>query len=110
MSKFTHLDETGQLRMVNVGDKAETWRRATAACRIIVGPKVFPLLQAGRLPKGDVWAAARLAGIMAAKNTAQLIPLCHSLPLTFVEVDFTLEPQDWAVRIRPRSRLRPAPG
>ena len=58
MSEFTHLDETGQLRMVDVGDKAETRRQATAACRVIVGPKVFPLLQAGRLPKGDVWAAA----------------------------------------------------
>ncbi|MCX5892537.1 MAG: cyclic pyranopterin monophosphate synthase MoaC [Deltaproteobacteria bacterium] len=104
MSEFTHLDETGQLRMVDVGDKPETWRRATATCRVIVGPKVFPLLQAGRLPKGDVWAAARLAGIMAAKNTAQLIPLCHTLPLTGVEVDFTLEPQEWAVSIQTRVR------
>ncbi len=51
MSKFTHLDETGQLRMVNVGDKAETRRRATAACRIIVGPKVFPLLRPAAFPK-----------------------------------------------------------
>ncbi|MFI5331424.1 MAG: cyclic pyranopterin monophosphate synthase MoaC [Desulfobaccales bacterium] len=104
MSEFTHLDETGQLRMVDVGDKAETRRQATAACRVIVGPKVFPLLQAGRLPKGDVWAAARLAGIMAAKNTAQLIPLCHTLPLTGVEVDFSLEPREWAVLIRARAR------
>jgi len=104
MSDFTHLDETGQLRMVDVGDKAETQRRAAAACRVVVGPKVFPLLQAGRLPKGDVWAAARLAGIMAAKNTAQLIPLCHTLPLTGVEVDFTLEPGEWAVLIRTRVR------
>lgn len=104
MSEFTHLDETGQLRMVDVGDKAETRRQATAACRVIVGPKVFPLLQAGRLPKGDVWAAARLAGILAAKNTAQLIPLCHTLPLTGVEVDFSLEPQEWAVLIQARAR------
>ncbi|MCL4500260.1 MAG: cyclic pyranopterin monophosphate synthase MoaC [Deltaproteobacteria bacterium] len=104
MSEFTHLDETGQLRMVDVGDKAETHRQATAACRVIVGPKIFPLLQAGRLPKGDVWAAARLAGIMAAKNTAQLIPLCHTLPLTGVEVDFSLEPKDWAVSIQARAR------
>ena len=104
MSEFTHLDETGQLRMVDVGDKAETRRQATAACRVIVGPKVFPLLQAGRLPKGDVWAAARLAGIMAAKNTAQLIPLCHTLPLTGVEVDFSLEPREWAVLIQARAR------
>ena len=104
MTEFTHLDDTGQLRMVDVGDKAETRRQATAACRVIVGPKVFPLLQAGRLPKGDVWAAARLAGIMAAKNTAQLIPLCHTLPLTGVEVNFSLEPQEWAVLIQARAR------
>jgi len=100
MIDFTHLDETGQLRMVDVGHKPETSRRATAACRIRVGPKVYPLLEAGRLPKGDVWAAARLAGIMAAKNTAQLIPLCHPLPLNQVEVDFQLEPGEWAVLIK----------
>lgn len=104
MSEFTHLDETGQMRMVDVGDKPETWRQAAAACRVIVGPKVFPLLQAGRLPKGDVWAAARLAGIMAAKNTAQLIPLCHPLSLNGVDIDFSLEPQEWAVLIQARAR------
>ncbi len=104
MNKFTHLDANGQLRMVDVGDKPETERRATAACRIVVGPKVFPLLESGRLPKGDVWAAARLAGIMAAKNTWQLIPLCHSLPLSGVEVDFALEPRERAVLIEARVR------
>jgi len=104
MSNFTHLDETGQLRMVDVGEKAETRRFAMAACRVMVGPKVFPLLQAGRLPKGDVWAAARLAGIMAAKNTAQLIPLCHTLPLSGVDIDFTPEPEQCAVLIRARVR------
>ena len=110
MSDFTHLDETGQLRMVDVGDKAETWRIATAACRVLVGPKVFPLLQAGRLPKGDVWAAARLAGIMAAKNTAQLIPLCHTLPLTGVEIDFSLVPEETTVVIQARVRTRARTG
>ena len=104
MSDFTHLDETGQLRMVDVGDKAETRRYASAACRVVVGPKVFPLLQAGRLPKGDVWAAARLAGIMAAKNTAQLIPLCHTLPLSGVDIDFTPEPEQCSVLIQTRVR------
>jgi len=104
MSDFTHLDETGQMRMVDVGDKPETRRQATAACRVIVGPKVFPLLQAGRLPKGDVWAAARLAGIMASKNTAQLIPLCHPLPLNLVQVDFNLDQAEWAVLIQARVR------
>jgi cyclic pyranopterin phosphate synthase len=100
MNSFTHLDESGQMRMVDVGDKPETLRQATAVCRVVVGPKVFPLLVAGRLPKGDVWAAARLAGIMAAKNTSQLIPLCHPLPLTGIEIDFTPEPKEGAVAIR----------
>ena len=104
MNSFTHLDEHGQMRMVDVGDKPETVRRATAACRVVVGPKVYPLLLAGTLPKGDVWAAARLAGIMAAKNTAQLIPLCHPLPLTGVEVDFVPEPEAEAVSVRTRVR------
>jgi cyclic pyranopterin phosphate synthase len=104
MNSFTHLDESGQVRMVDVGDKPETLRRATASCRVVVGPKVFPLLLAGRLPKGDVWAAARLAGIMAAKNTSQLIPLCHPLPLTGIDIDFTPEPEEWAVAIQARVR------
>ena len=99
MSNFTHLDETGQLRMVDVGSKAETWRHALAACRVIVGPKVFPLLQEGRLPKGDVWAAARLAGIMAAKRTSELIPLCHPLLLTQIAVDLELVDDLPGVRI-----------
>jgi cyclic pyranopterin phosphate synthase len=104
MHEFSHLDEQGQLRMVDVGDKAATERRAAASCRVRVGSKVFPLLMAGRLPKGDVWAAARLAGIMAAKNTAQLIPLCHSLPLTGVSIDFIPDPEQEAVVIQSRVR------
>jgi cyclic pyranopterin phosphate synthase len=110
MNNFTHLDESGQLRMVDVGDKPETLRLATARCRIVVGPKVFPLLLAGRLPKGDVWAAARLAGIMAAKNTSQLIPLCHPLPLTAIDLDFTPEPEQWAVAIEARVRTHARTG
>jgi len=104
MNDFTHLDESGQARMVDVADKPETLRRATAGCRVVVGPKVFPLLLAGRLPKGDVWAAARLAGIMAAKKTSQLIPLCHPLPLTGIDIDFAPEPEEWAVDIQARVR------
>jgi cyclic pyranopterin phosphate synthase len=104
MNEFTHLDKTGRLRMVEVGDKPVTQRRAVATCRIVVGPRVFPRLMAGDLPKGDVWAAARLAGIMAAKNTAQLIPLCHPLPLTGVDIDFTPEPEAQAVAVRAQVR------
>jgi cyclic pyranopterin phosphate synthase len=100
MSDFTHLDKAGRLRMVEVGDKPVTLRQAAATCRILVGPKIFPRLLSGDLPKGDVWAAARVAGIMAAKNTAQIIPLCHSLPLTGVDIEFTPEPEAQAVAIR----------
>jgi cyclic pyranopterin phosphate synthase len=110
MSEFTHLDETGKMRMVEVGDKPVTLRQATASCRILVGPKIFPRLLAGDLPKGDVWAAARLAGIMAAKNTAQLIPLCHPLPLTGVDIDFTPEPEAQAVSIRAAVRTQARTG
>ncbi len=110
MSDFTHLDDQGRLTMVEVGEKPVTRREAAAACRILVGPKVFPRLLAGELPKGDVWAAARLAGIMAAKNTAQLIPLCHPLPLTGVEVHFTPEPQRQAVAITTRVRTQARTG
>lgn len=110
MSDFTHLDKTGRLRMVEVGDKPVTLRQATAACRILVGPKVFPRLVAADLPKGDVWAAARLAGIMAAKNTAQLIPLCHTLPLTGVDIDFTPDPEAQAVAVRAQVRTQARTG
>ena len=110
MNSFTHLNEQGQMHMVEVGDKPETLRRATAACRIVVGPKVYPLLLGGRLPKGDVWAAARLAGIMAAKNTSQLIPLCHPLPLTGIDLDFIPEPEAWAVAIRAKVSTRARTG
>jgi cyclic pyranopterin phosphate synthase len=110
MTEFTHLDETGQMRMVEVGDKPVTRRVATAACRVIVGPKVYPRLLAGSLPKGDVWAAARLAGIMAAKNTAQIIPLCHPLPLTGIDIEFTPEPDRWAVAIQARVKTEARTG
>jgi cyclic pyranopterin monophosphate synthase len=110
MSEFTHLDKSGQMRMVEVGEKPVTLRQATASCRILVGPKIFPRLLADDLPKGDVWAAARLAGIMAAKNTAQLIPLCHPLPLTGVDIEFTPEPEAQAVAIRARVRTQARTG
>ena len=82
------MDAQGQARMVDVSDKAETLRQATAISRIFLGDKVFDPLLAGRLKKGDAFAAARLAGIMAVKNTPQLIPLCHMIPITGVEIEF----------------------
>ena len=110
MNDFTHLDEAGRLRMVEVGDKPVTRRQAAATCRILVGPRIFPRLMSGDLPKGEVWAAARVAGIMAAKNTAQIIPLCHTLPLTGVDIEFTPEPEAQAVAIRATVRTEARTG
>lgn len=90
MSSLTHLDEHGKARMVDVGGKAETRRVAVAAGRITMSDLALAAIRDGTVPKGDVLAAARIAGIMAAKKTAELIPLCHSLALDAVTVDFAL--------------------
>ncbi len=87
---LTHIDETGAARMVDVGDKAETRREATAQAIVRMQPETLALIVEGKHKKGDVLAVARIAGIMAAKRTPDLIPLCHPLLLTKVEV--TLEP------------------
>ena len=84
MSELSHVDDAGRLRMVDVGGKAVSRRRATARATVRMAPATAARLRA--LPKGDALAAAELAGIMAAKRTSELIPLCHPLPLTVVEV------------------------
>jgi cyclic pyranopterin phosphate synthase len=97
LSKLTHIDETGAARMVDVSAKAETVREATAKGRVVMQAATRALIGDGRAAKGDVLAAARLAGIMAAKRTAELIPLCHPLALSSIVVDLILE--DEAVEI-----------
>jgi cyclic pyranopterin phosphate synthase len=87
---FSHLDATGAARMVDVGHKPVQARAATAEGELVCQPDTLELLRARALPKGDVLAAARLAGILAAKRTDELIPLCHGLPLDSVSVDFTV--------------------
>ena len=84
--KLTHVDEAGRVRMVDTGAKAATERRAVASARVLMSPETVAVLRAGRTPKGDPLETARIAGIMAAKRTADLIPLCHPLPLTHVDV------------------------
>lgn len=96
-SKLTHVDETGAARMVDVGGKAETHRRAVAEAFVRMSPTTLAQIAEGRNPKGDVLAVARVAGIMAAKRTSELVPLCHPLPLTHASVD--LEPVSEGVRI-----------
>ncbi len=88
MATMTHLDEQGKAKMVDVTDKDNTVRRAVASGRVIMRPQTVDLIAAVGLPKGDVLAAARLAGIMAAKKTGVLIPLCHPLFLTAVDIAF----------------------
>ncbi len=90
MNKLTHIDEAGAARMVDVSDKAETAREATAKGRVTMRAETLALIAGGLAKKGDVLAVARLAGIMAAKRTAELIPLCHPLPISAVNVDLTL--------------------
>lgn len=86
--RATHLDEQGRLRMVDVGAKEPMRREARAEGFLLAAPATLDLLEAGRLPKGEALGAARVAGILAAKRCAELIPLCHSLPLEEVRVDF----------------------
>jgi cyclic pyranopterin phosphate synthase len=89
--RLTHIDETGAAHMVDVGDKAATTRLATAAGSITMRPETLGLIRDGLAKKGDVIATARIAGIMAAKRTAELIPLCHPLALTKVSLDIALD-------------------
>ena len=86
MSQLSHIDEQGRVRMVDTNDKETTSRRAVASARVLMSPETVSALREHRTPKGDPLEAARLAGIMAAKRTADLIPLCHPLPLTHIDV------------------------
>ena len=87
---FSHLDAKGRARMVDVGDKDETRRRAVARAKVTMSPETVAALSEGVVPKGDVLAVARLAGIQAAKRTSELVPLCHPVSLTSVAVDLSL--------------------
>ena len=87
MSGLTHFDAAGNAVMVDVGDKPETQRAATARAEVVMLPATLAMIVAGQAKKGDVFAVAQLAGIMAAKRTADLIPLCHPLPISAVTVD-----------------------
>lgn len=97
--QFSHLDESGRAQMVDVSGKQATAREAVARVRVLLGPIAFAQLQAGHLVKGDALGVARLAGIQAAKKTAELIPLCHPLPLSFAGVELVLDESESAVEI-----------
>src|ERR1700760_4031098 len=99
MNKLTHLDETGAAQMVDVSDKAETDRTAVAEATITLSAEAFEAITAGTAKKGDVLAVARVAGIMAAKKTSDLIPLCHPLALSKVGVDFEPNGDNKTIRV-----------
>lgn len=102
MTDLTHLDETGHARMVDVGEKPDTERVAVARAEVRVSAEILTLVRDGKASKGDVLAVARVAGIMAAKKTPELIPLCHPIMLTSVKVEFTF--QEWGIEIEARTK------
>ena len=106
MSGLTHLDERGRARMVDVGGKDETERVAVAGGTVHMQSKTLALVLAGGIEKGDVFAAARIAGIMAAKRTHELIPLCHPLALTAVSVEFAPDESRNLIAITATCRLK----
>ena len=105
MARLTHFDKEGKAAMVDVGAKPETDRVAVARGRVTMKPETLALVKAGEMGKGDVLGVARLAGIMAAKRTSELIPLCHPLALSSVAVDLALDEAGSAVEIEARVKL-----
>ncbi len=103
---LTHFDAEGRAQMVDVGAKQETERSATASARVVMQPATLAAIQAGEIGKGDVLGVARLAGIMAAKRTPDLIPLCHPLALTSVKVDLACDERANAVQIEATCKLK----
>lgn len=110
MAKLTHLNEAGEARMVDVGDKPITRRLAVAEGRIYMQPQTLQLIMSGGHKKGDVLAVARVAGIMAAKKTADLIPLCHPLSLTKIELDLEALPDEDCIQCRATAETRERTG
>ncbi|MEG4486577.1 cyclic pyranopterin monophosphate synthase MoaC [Microcoleus sp. D2_18a_B4] len=110
VAQLTHLDNSGEAQMVDVSAKVPTVRQAVAAGRVRMLPETFAAIEAGNAPKGDVLGTARLAGIMAAKQTAHLIPLCHPLPLSSVEVQVMPDAELPGYQIRATVKIKAETG
>ena len=106
MSELTHFNQNGEAHMVDVGDKAMTHRIAIAEGTITMHPDTLALIEQGGHKKGDVLGIARVAGIMASKRTAELIPLCHPLPLTHVELTFDTDTNSSSIRCQAKTETR----
>ena len=105
MSEFSHLDDQGQVRMVDVSEKSATLREATAQGRITMAPETFDLVKKQKVKKGNVLETARIAGVMAAKKTGDLIPMCHPLAISHVQVDFFPEEETGSFRVEATVRV-----
>jgi len=99
MEDFTHFNESGRARMVDVSAKDETARTAVAFGRVLVNAETFSLIRSGGLKKGDVLTTAQIGGIMGAKRTSEIIPMCHNVPLSGVDIDFSMNEDTLAVEI-----------
>lgn len=97
---FTHFNEQGRAKMVNVGEKQVSERTALAAARVLVNPETFRLIRSGGMKKGDVLTVAQIAGVMGAKKTSELIPMCHPVMIDGIDLELTLDESRYAVDIR----------
>ena len=102
--RLTHLDDSGNIQMVDVTGKAETTREAIAKARVRMAAHTVRLIESNQITKGSVLEVAKIAAIMAAKQTPQLIPLCHPLPMTHIDVQFTLDSSQGIIQIEARTR------
>lgn len=103
-SHLTHVDESGNIQMVDITDRPETLREAVAKARVRMAPQTVWLIERNQVSKGSVLEVAKIAAIMAAKQTPQIIPLCHSLPMTHIDVDFALDSTQGVIDIEARTR------
>ena len=106
MAKLTHVDSKGNARMVDVSEKKETSREAVAEGKVTLSPSTYKLVREGYGPKGDIFTVAKIAGIMAAKRTHELIPLCHPLSVTHVDVDYSFDDRKNRIGIRSKVRIK----
>lgn len=106
MAKLTHVDSKGNARMVDVSGKKETKREAVAEGKVRLSPSTYKLVREGYGPKGDIFTVAKIAGIMAAKKTHELIPLCHPLAITHVDVDYLFDDSKSTIGIRSSVRIK----
>ena len=110
MDKFSHLDENGRARMVDVSGKDSTDRLAIATAKVFLNEKTYKMVKNSEIEKGDVLTVAKVAGIMAAKNTSNMIPMCHPINLISIEIDFVMDDKTHTIEIRTLAKLNAKTG